>query len=353
MDITAFVAQALPQTLANLLREYPNGIQHGFVAEGETLSCTPASLHLAFYGCYDWHSAVHGVWQVVRAIRLIPNGDFVPAAVETLNRLLTPDNLAVELAYVTARPGYEMPYGMAWLLRLTAELREAEDEPFAAWRSALTALESHAAARFRRYVARLPYPVRTGLHSQTAFSLGLAWDWAQTAGDSELTALIDTHSRRLFLADRDAPLAFEPSASDFLSPSLAEADLLRRVLPRPELTTWLTGFFGEGMVETLPARLAPVQVVDPADGQLAHFAGLNLSRAWMLQGIASALADDDPRRAVILSLAEAHASAGLPDTLHPDYMVSHWAPSFALYFLTGRGLTGSSDTLSPNPSPQS
>lgn len=332
------VERIIPLTLANLQREYPNGIQHSFVAEGETLSATPSSLHPAFYGCYDWHSAVHSVWQVVRAIRLVPNGGFVADAVETLQRLLTPENLAVEMAYIAARPGYEMPYGMAWLLQLAAELREAEGEPFAAWREALAPLEEHAAQRFRGYVARLPYPVRTGLHSQTAFSLGLVWDWAQTAGDDELAATTAAHARRLYLADRNAPLAYEPSGSDFLSPALAEADLLRRVLPPEEFSPWLAGFLGADMADTLPVRLAPVQVVDPADGQLAHFAGLNLSRAWMLQGIASALAGDDPRRAALLALAEEHATAGLPDALHPDYMVSHWAPTFALYYLSRRGL---------------
>lgn len=338
MDITAFVAQALPQTLANLLREYPNGIQHSFVAEGETLSCTPASLHPAFYGCYDWHSAVHSCWQVVRAIRLLPDGSFVPQATALLNHLLTAENLAVEMAYIAPRPDYETPYGMAWLLQLLAELREAEGQPFASWRDVLTPLEKHAAARFRRYAARLPFPVRTGLHNQSAFSLRLVWDWTQTAGDDELAETVATHARRLYLADRDAPLAYEPSGSDFLSPSLAQADLLRRVLSQAEFSDWLTGFYGEDMVESLPRRLAPVQVVDPADGQLAHFAGLNLSRAWMLQGIATALADDDPRRAALLSLAEAHVAAGLPDALHPDYMISHWAPTFALYLLTHRGL---------------
>ena len=338
MNTRSIIEQMLPATIANLQREYPNGIAHHFVADGETLTCTPASLHPAFYGCYDWHSAVHSCWQMVRAIRLFPDGDFVPTAVDVLNRLLTPENLAVEIAYITARPGYEMPYGMAWLLQLLAELREAEGEPFAAWREVLTPLESHAAARFRRYAARLPFPVRTGLHNQSAFSLGLVWDWAQTTGDDELAEIITTHARRFYLADRDAPLAFEPSGSDFLSPSLAEADLLRRVLSKAEFSHWLTGFFGTDMAESLPRRLAPVQVVDPSDGQLAHYAGLNLSRAWMLQGIANVLTDDDPRRAMLLALADSHAAIGLPDALHPEYMVSHWAPSFALYLLSRRGL---------------
>lgn len=338
MDTATFVSQALPQTLANLQREYPNGIAHHFVADGEMLTCTPAILHPAFFGCYDWHSAVHSCWQVVRAIRLFPNSGLVPAAVDTLDRLLTPENLVVEMAYLSARPGYEMPYGMAWLLQLLAELREAEGEPFDTWRAVLTPLESHAARRFRAYLSRLPYPIRTGTHNQSAFSLGLVWDWARTADDHELTELLAHHVRHFYAGDRDAPLAYEPSGSDFLSPSLAEADLLRRVLTPQEFSEWLTDFFGENMAESLPRRLAPVAMVDPSDGQLAHYAGLNLSRAWMLQGIASVLTDDDPRRSMLLALADSHAAAGLPDALHPDYMVSHWAPTFALYLLSRRGV---------------
>jgi hypothetical protein len=341
MQTYAFVEQMLSVTLANLQREYPNGIQHSFVAAGEVLSCTPASLHPAFYGCYDWHSAVHACWQVVRAIRLFPHGNFVPAAVDTLNRLLTPENLAVELAYVTARPGYEMPYGMAWLLQLLAELRQtghAEREAFRTWREALAPLEEHAANRFRLYLPRLPYPIRSGLHNQTAFALSLVWDWAQAVGDEEMAGLAATHARRFYLSDVDAPLAYEPSGSDFLSPALAEADILRRVLPADEFSDWLWGFFGEEMVESLPQRLCPVHMVDPADGQLAHFAGLNLSRAWMLHGIASGLAENDARRPMLLALAAAHQTHGLPDALHQDYMVAHWVHTFALYLLSLRGI---------------
>jgi hypothetical protein len=347
MHVRELVDQMIPSTVANLQREYPNGIQHQFIQEGEVLAARPSTLHPAFYGCYDWHSAVHSHWQLVRAMRLYPDADFVPAAVEVLNRHLTPANIAVEQAYVSARPSFEMPYGMAWLLQLMSELREAEGEHFHTWQEALVPLERHAATRFRAYVSRLPYPVRTGLHNQTAFSLGLVWDWAQTAGDEELTGLIAEHTRRFYLADVDAPLVYEPSGSDFLSPALAEADLLRRMLPDGEFSDWLWDFFGEDMVDSLPRSLAPVRVVDHADGQLAHYAGLNLSRAWMLQGIASALTEADVRSPVLLALADAHQEAGLADALHHDYMVSHWAPTFALYLVSQRGISAG-DHLRPS-----
>ncbi len=335
----SIMEQLIPITIVNIEREYPNGIMHQFVDEGEVLTGTPATFHPAFYGCYDWHSAVHSHWQLVRAIRLFPDAAFVPSAIATLDRNLTPEKIAVEVTYVTACPSYEMPYGMAWLLQLLVELREYTIEHTARWLAALQPLEHHAAHRFRNYLARIPYPVRTGLHNQSAFSLALAWDWALVAGDGELSAEITERSRHFFLADVDAPLAYEPSGSDFLSPTLAEADLLRRVLSVAEFSDWLWGFFGHDMVATLPQRLAPVHVVDFADGQLSHYSGLNISRAWMLRGIAGALTDGDERKSMLLALAQAHQELGLPDAMHPDYMVAHWAPTFALYLLSNRGLS--------------
>ncbi len=336
MDERALIEQVVPVTIHNLHREYPNGIQHQW-PEAATL-VSPSALYPVFYGCYDWHSAVHGHWQLVRALRLYPDAPFVADATAALNRSFTAAKVAVELAYVQTRPSFEMPYGMAWLLQLMAELREQSSPLVDGWRATLTPLETHAATRFRAYVTRLPYPVRSGLHNQTAFALGLAWDWARTAGDQELLDLIGARARSFYLADVAAPLAYEPSGTDFLSPALGEADLLRRILPPDQFGDWLWGFLGQDMLDTLAARLALVRVVDFADGQLSHYSGLNISRAWMLEGIASVLPGDDPRRALLLDLATQHRTLGLPDALHPDYMVSHWAPTFALYLISRRGI---------------
>ena len=336
MDAREFAEQVVPVTVGNLHRAYPNGILHHWV--GEEAVASPQTLHPAFFGCYDWHSAVHCHWQLVRAIRLYPDALFVDAAKAALHRSFTQENIAVEMAYVQQRPSFEMPYGMAWLLQLMAELREQTTADAARWGAVLAPVEAHAANRFRAYVTKLPHPVRTGAHNQSAFSLGLALDWAHTVGDRELIDQIGVCARRFYLADVDAPLAYEPSGTDFLSPALSEADLMRRVLPPDEFSAWLWGFFGRDRVDTLATRLAPVQVVDFADGQLAHYSGLNLSRAWMLEGIASVLSADDPRQPLLLTLADQHRVLGLPDALHPDYMVAHWAPTFALYLLTERGI---------------
>lgn len=337
-DIEKIIAQLMPTMIANIQREYPNGIIHHFVTEGERLEGAPSTVHPAFYGCYDWHSAVEGHWFLVRAMRLFPATPLLAEAVAVINRHLTPENLATELAYVTARPSFEMPYGMAWFLQLMVELREQAGEPCKRWQALLTPLERHAVARLHAYLTRLPYPIRTGLHSQTAFGMALAWDWAKVAGDEELRRLIDKRARDFFGNDRNAPFAYEPSGSDFLSPTLAEADLMRRVLPAEEFHDWLSLFMGEPALDSLAALLRPVGVVDYADGQLAHFSGLNISRAWMLRGIASALPADNPRKALFEVLAQEHQTFGLPVALHADYAVSHWAPTYVIYLLTNRGL---------------
>ncbi|RIK34232.1 MAG: DUF2891 domain-containing protein [Chloroflexi bacterium] len=342
ITVAAFLNQLIPTTITHLHREYPNGLLHQL--QGETDVASPAQLHPAFYGCYDWHSAVHSHWQIVRALRLYPNAPFAEAAIVALNQSFTPENLAGELAYLRRHPNFEMPYGMAWVLQLLSELREQTTPQTERWRTVLAPLENHAAGRFRHYLARLPYAIRSGVHNQSAFAMTLALDWARVAGDAALAAQIAEKALAFFDADRDAPLAYEPSGTDFLSPTLAEADLMRRVLPPAHFARWLWQFWGPYALEILPRYLAPLQVVDFSDGQLAHFTGLNLSRAWMLEGIAAALPPADPRRSILDQLAQHHREVGLRDALHPDYMVAHWTPSFALYLLTGRGLPGARES---------
>lgn len=335
MDEQAWLDKLVPGTLVNLERVYPNGVGHVMWDSAET-DITPTTLHPAFYGCFDWHSAVHSQWQVVRALRRHPAAPFAAEARAVLNRLLTDANLAVELAYVARRPGFEMPYGMAWLLQLCAELRQWDDADGRRWLAALAPLEAHAAARFTAYCATRPLPVRSGTHNQSAFALGLALDWARSAGAAATAATLAETARRFYGADTAAPLAYEPSATDFLSPTLAAADLLCRVLPPPDLADWLDRFFGSAATLTAAPIVTPVAVVDAADGQLAHFAGLNLSRAWMLAAVAAALPPAHALVAPLRAAADRHRAAGLALADHPDYMISHWVPTFAVYLLTNR-----------------
>jgi hypothetical protein len=322
------VEQLVTQTVDLLQTEYPNGIRLTMSRPIDE-PIRPSSIYPAFYGCYDWHSAVHSHWQVVRALRVFPGAEINAEAEEALHASLTPENIAIEMRWIAERGSFEMPYGMAWLLTLSGELHEWAAPNALEWHEALVPMELHAVERFRIYCQQLRVPVRGGMHNQTAFSLGLVWDYSERKGNHELLELIGETAARLYASDTNIDVAYEPSAADFLSPSLAEADLMRRVLQPVAFAEWIDHFAPRCF-----EGLAPVDVVDPSDGQLAHWAGLNLSRAWMLTRIADALPVDDARSATMRDSASAHADVGLPMALLPDYMISHWVPTFAVYLLT-------------------
>ena len=323
--------------LACVHREYPSHVS--LLLRGDPDVAPPRTLTPAFYGSFDWHSAVHGHWCLARLVRCTPEAPFERAAVEVLDRSLTPGNLAAECAFVRARPGFERPYGLAWLLQLAAELREWDGPGPRAWRAAVAPLETLAAERIAEWLPRLRWPVRTGEHPQTAFALGLALDWARTAGDQAFAALVARRTLELYAPDQRVPIAYEPSGHDFLSPALGEADLMRRVLAPEAFARWLGAFLPGLWSEAVASWLTPVVPTDRSDGKLAHLDGLNLSRAWMLEGVAEALPADDPRRAVLGAAAKRHAAAGLAAVPAPDYMGAHWLGSFAVYLLTRRGVS--------------
>ena len=328
--------------LACVHQEYPNKIAH--VLAGDEDVKPPRELTPAFYGCYDWHSSVHGHWLLARLARLYPDQPWAGAARAALGRSLTPENLAAEVAYVEGpgRVSFERPYGLAWLLQLAAELRqwaaEEGDREVRRWVLALSPLERLAAERFADWLPKLTHPIRTVEHSQTAFAFGLVHDWAEAAGDEAMAALLDERIRALYLADRACPLSYEPSGQDFLSPCLAEADLVRRVLPETDFAAWLGAFLPQVPLDGAAAWLVPAVVTDPTDPKLAHLDGLNLSRAWMLEGILDGLPRHDPRGPALLAAAEAHSAAGLAAVTGEHYEGGHWLGSFATYLTTGRGL---------------
>ena len=286
----------------------------------------PRRLTPAFFGCFDWHSAVHSHWLLARLCRVQPHADYGPDARAALERSLTPANVALEVRYVSSRPAFERPYGMAWLLQLAAELHEWDNPDARIWRETLRPLEEHAAGVFERWLPKVPYPVRSGTHGQTAFALGLVHDWARITGRSQFRDLVERRSLNFYGGDLDAPFAYEPSGHDFLSPSLAEADLLRRFLPPDTYRAWLDGFLGD-------FELEPVAVPDRDDGHLVHLAGLNLSRAWMLEGIASVVPSEK-----IGTMADRHRVDGLATLGNLSYAGAHWLATFAGYLTTRRGL---------------
>src|SRR5436190_12221997 len=304
--------------LACVHKEYPNKISHSLNSDADV--APPRKLTPAFYGCYDWHSCVHGHWLLARLARTFPDAPFSPLAREALRQSLTKENVAQEAAYLRAegRSSFERPYGLAWLLQLGAELRESDPELSAN----LHPLEQAVSERLKTWLPKLSHPVRSGEHSQTAFALGLIMD---SSDDPALAKLARDAAHRFFLEDKSCPLGYEPSGEDFLSPCLAEADVMRRVLPPREFAAWLTRF--------LPStRLPKPEVVtDPSDPRLAHLDGLNLSRAWMLEGIISGLPKGDPRIASLTAAATAHRRAGLAAVTGEHYEGGHWLGSFAVY----------------------
>jgi hypothetical protein len=317
--------------------EYPNKIAH--VLAGDSDVRPPRELTPVFYGCYDWHSAVHGHWLLARLLRLYPDAAFAVPARAALDASFTDANVAVELAYLRGpgRVTFERPYGLAWLLQLAAELRSWPDPDARRWAASLQPLELEAAGRIRSWLPKLRYPIRIGEHAQTAFAFGLIRDWSVIAGDVGMQSLIDSRSRGYYLGDVDCPLAYEPSGEDFLSPCLAEADLMRRVLSTGEFARWLDAFMPQLPTDGGAGWLAPGIVTDRKDPKLAHLDGLNLSRAWMLRGIASGLPEKDPRRAALENAAARHGSAALPAVTGEHYEGGHWLGSFAVYLLGGSG----------------
>lgn len=319
--------------LACVHKEYPNKISHNLNNDQDV--APPRTLTPAFYGCYDWHSSVHGHWLLARLARTFPDAPFAEGARAALKASLTAENIAKEAAYLRGdgRASFERPYGLAWLLQLGAELREWDDPLGRELSTNLRPLELAANERLAVWLPKLSHPVRSGEHSQSAFALGLIID---STSEPAVEKLARDAVRRFYSSDKSCPLAYEPSGEDFLSPCIAEADAMRRVLKPKEYAAWLTGFL------TRFQSLKPEVVTDPSDPKLAHLDGLNLSRAWMLEGIASGLPRSDPRLAALRKVAAAHRDAGLAAVTGAHYEGGHWLGSFAVYLTTARGLTSPS-----------
>ncbi|HVR39287.1 MAG TPA: DUF2891 domain-containing protein [Thermoanaerobaculia bacterium] len=338
-DLDAQAAERFANlALSCVNREYPNKISHNLNSDKDV--APPRKLTPAFFGCYDWHSSVHGHWLLARLAKTWPSAPFAQKARYALKHSITPENIAAEVAYLKAdgRASFERPYGLAWLLQLSGELHEWDDPLGRELYANIQPLEQAAVERLRVWLPKLSFPVRSGEHSQTAFALGLALD--SHAGGDGFAKMIKGRATEFYRRDKHCPLEYEPSGEDFLSPCLAEADLMRRVLPPVEFAAWLGGFLPHvPAVGGSTPWLRPVVVTDPSDPKLAHLDGLNLSRAWMLEGIASGLPEGDPRIESIQYVAGMHRSAGLSAVTGEHYEGGHWLGSFATYLVTNRGLT--------------
>jgi hypothetical protein len=298
---------------------YPYGAAHASYGPDD-VDVTPDRLHPAFHGSYDWHSSAHMQWSLVRLLTLAPD-QVGSRPIEVLDRRLTPDAIAVEAAYLRERPSYERPYGWAWAAMLVAACRKTQ------WADAVAPLGEVIADLVLAWLPRQAYPVRHGVHLNSAFALALLLEAYDELGRADVVDAIRARALEWFGEDTAYDTRFEPSGTDFLSPALSEAELMRRLLPDAEFANWLSAFL-PGLGTSAHGHLLEVPITDDSgDGQLAHLSGLALSRAWQLRTIAPALPDVAD---VLRSGAERQVEAVLPTVTGGDFMSTHWLVSFAL-----------------------
>ena len=315
-------------------REFPNKPEHVINNSGEVKS--PKALHPAFYGCYDWHSSVHGHWMLIRLLKTFPGIPESQRIREALNENLTAENVQAEVTYMKQlnRQSFERTYGWAWALKLAEELHSWNDPDGKKWSRNLQPLADLISSSYRTFLPKQTYPIRTGVHPNTAFGLAFALDYAKAVGDRELETLLSERSRTYFAKDTNYPGAWEPGGEDFFSAALMEADLMRRVMSPREYATWFHRFL-PGVAKGGPAALLkPAIVTDRTDPKLVHLDGLNLSRAWCMRSIAAALPANDPARRVLSASANQHAAAALAHVASGDYAGEHWLASFAVFLLS-------------------
>jgi hypothetical protein len=320
--------------LANVEREFPHKLDH--VMAGPEDVAPPRALHPAFFGSFDWHSCVHAHWMLARILRL--QADIPEAALirKALDSHLCAANVEAEVAYFR-RPesrAFERSYGWAWLLKLAAELAGWSDADAKRWSRDLAPLAQAVAGGYLDWLPDATYPIRHGVHSNTAFALAFAHDYARSCEAAALRELVAAKSREWYLADTAAPAGWEPSGADFFSPALIEADLMRRILDASEFRDWLARFL-PGIERCEPANLFnPAVVSNRSDPYIVHLDGLNLSRAWCWRAIARALPPDDPRAMIATAAADAHRAAGMAGVSSGEYVGDHWLATFAVLALT-------------------
>ncbi len=301
---------------------------------GETLESKedlvePIAVHPIFYGCFDWHSAVHGYWSMVTLLRQFPEMDKADEIRKILAAKITAENVAIEVAYFEKpiNKSFERTYGWAWLLKLTEELHNWDDPMARNLEENLQPLATIIADRYKEFLPKLNYPIRVGEHTNTAFGLTFAHDYAKTVNDTELKELIEKRARDFYLNDKDCPISWEPSGYDFLSPCLEEVAIMQRVLRAEEFLAWMNTFLPQLAAKDYHLKVG--EVSDRTDGKLVHLDGLNFSRAWVLY----ALANQYPKYEHLQNLANEHLAYSYPNLIGDSYEGGHWLGSFAIYAL--------------------
>jgi hypothetical protein len=317
--------------LDNIGREFPSHISAAMTVPGD-FPFRPKDRNPVFYGSFDWHSCVEMFWLLVRLLKLAP--DDVPAGDirDALDARLTTDGLSVEADFMATAHGaaMERPYGWGWALALAAELEDWDDPDAARWAARFRPLSQALAGNFLRWLPLATYPLRTGVHTNSAFGISRALPYADRQPGSDLGRALRAAADRWYRTDEDYPGAWEPSGQDFLSPALCEAELMARLLPHADFPGWLARFL-PGIADGRPAALfTPAVVTDPSDGYIAHLRGLNLSRAWCWRRLAETLGPDDPRATACAHACDVHAEASLRYVTGDDYMVEHWLAAYAV-----------------------
>ena len=311
--------------LGHVTREYPN--KPGHVLRGPRDARTPRELHPLFYGSFDWHSCVHGYWLLCRLYRGFPALPERGEIRAMLDRQFTAENVEGEIDYFKTNDAFERPYGWAWLLMLASELARHEDAAGRRWGEALAPLAETLADRFLAFLPMATYPVRSGAHSNSAFAVTLAWEYAAVPGNDRLKQALRDSTWAWFERDADCQ-AWEPGGDDFLSPALMEAVAMQRTSPAAEFSSWFDRFLPRIAARNPATLFEPAIPSDRTDGKIAHLDGLNFSRAWSWRSLARRFAENDPRREVALAAAEAHIAASLPHVA-VDYAGEHWLATFA------------------------
>ena len=307
--------------------EYPNKLQQALGSDADLKP--PRELRPIFYGCYDWHSSVHGFWSIVKLMKDFPELDRDQKVRSDLNQLITAENVAVEMAFFNDKnnKNFERTYGWAWLLQLQMELNNWQDKDAQVWAKNLKPLSDLIITKYKDYLPKLVYPIRTGTHDNTAFGLSLAIDYARSVNDKAFEKVIVDNANRLYQKDKGCNIGFEPSGSDFLSACLEEALLMSKIHPHDDYKKWLKSFLPQ--LFDKKHELKPGIVSDRTDGQLVHLDGLNFSRATALYQIANKL----PELNYLNDWANHHFNYSFNNISNDDYMGSHWLGTFALYAL--------------------
>ena len=312
-------------------QQYPNKTNHTSAGDSDQLM-TPMQQHPAFYGCFDWHSSVHGHWMLVSLLKQFPDLPEAKKIRESISKNINTQNIIDEIKYFDGKlsKSYERTYGWAWLLKLQQELLTWNDADAIKWRTALQPFCDTVIRLWMNYLPKQTYPNRTGVHPNTAFGLVFALDYARTAGNQIFEASIIQSANQLYGKDKNAPTVWEPDGTDFLSPSLEEADLMKRVLNKEQFVLWFNNWITPASLQHLTQL--PV-ISDRTDMQIVHLDGLCFSRSWCMKGIAKQLADTDKRKTILLRSAIRHLNASLPNIASGSYGGEHWLASFAVYAL--------------------